>query len=613
MTGSLDDLAKRYGIPRTYPGPLGDVEVPDATRLHFLRSMGVDLESCEPAVATPDEANGKSVAEPRCYFPNWLRTRRSWGIAAQLYELRSERNWGIGDFADLARFCSISAGTGADFVGLNPLHALFLAEPERCSPFSPSNRRFLNPLYIAVDEVPGFEPGMTDAQELRRLRELTFVDYPAVARVKLEALGRIWSARREEEREAVGTFAEEGGDALRRHALFEALSLHLKAEGHGSGWKSWPADYASPDRPAAQAFARDRADEVQFQLWLQLIARRQLARAAQTASSAGMKIGLYLDFAVGEAPDGSATWGNPALAVSGVKIGAPPDVFSANGQDWGLTPLSPAGMARDGFRSYAELMGSAMRDAGALRIDHAMSLRQLFWIPDDAAPADGGFIQYPTDGLLGALADASQRSRTLVIGEDLGHVPEGFREMMADAGILSYRILYFERDGSRFIRPRAWPVLSIACLSTHDLPTLAGWWIGSDVALRHDHGLIDGDEAVRQRRARIFERKEMLSAFTRNAVMSRRDARALAGTRRAEGLAYEALAVAAHRFIGRTRSRLACLRLADAVGEEHPTNLPGTSDSYHNWQRKLDVPLERLPSLRLFHRLTQCMNRERPR
>lgn len=606
------DLAERYGIAPSYPGLAGEVIVPESTRRHFMDAMGIRPEEADVAGSSLAAA----VAEPpghQCHFPGWLGVGRAWGVAAQLYEIRSERNWGIGDFADLGTLGEVVAEAGGDFIGLNPLHALFLAEPRRCSPFSPSNRQFLNPIYIAVDRVTGFDGSAIDEHELRELRETTFVDYAGVARMKLDALASIWRDHAKIDRDALAAFTSAGGDDLRRHALFEALSEHLAAAGHGSGWTQWPEDYASPDTPAVKSFAAENANRVDFHIWLQWLARKQLAEAADRARKAGMRIGIYLDFAVGEAPDGSATWGGPGLAVSGVKIGAPPDVFSANGQDWGLTPLSPVKLAQDGFQSYEALMNAAMLDAGALRIDHAMSLRQLFWIPEGSQAADGGFVRYPTDGMLRVLAEASRKNGTLLIGEDLGHVPEGFRETMAGASILSYRILYFERDGNRFIRPRAWPSLSIACLSTHDLPTLAGWWRGSDVALRLEHGLIGASEALRQRRARKFERREMLSAFSRNAVMGRRAARSLARTSSVQGTDYEKLAVAAHRFIARTSSRLACMRLADAVGEEHPTNLPGTSDGYANWQRKLQVSLEALPGMPLFNRLTAAMQKERPR
>jgi 4-alpha-glucanotransferase len=605
------DLAEHYGIVPSYSSIGGEVLVPGDTRLHFLRAMGADADSAAHTRELPEIDSNRPTS--KCHFPNWLRNGRVWGIAAQLYEIRSERNWGIGDFADLAIICETAAEAGADFLGLNPLHALFLAEAKRCSPFSPSSRLFLNPLYIAVDRVAGFKPAMIDGEELKRLRDPVFVDYAGVARIKLDVLSKIWRSNSLIDCDALADFRRRGGDALQRHALFESVSEHMMDLGHGSGWTTWPQHYAQPDSPSVQAFARESGDRINFHIWLQWLARTQLAEAAGRAKTAGMRIGLYLDFAVGEAPDGSATWGRPGLAVTGVSIGAPPDVFSANGQDWGLTPLSPAKLAKDGFASYSALMKGGMLDAGALRIDHAMSLQQLFWIPQGSLPADGGFVRYPTTGMLCALAQASQDKGTLVIGEDLGHVPEGFRETMSNANILSYRILYFQRDGQRFIRPRAWPSLSMACLSTHDLPTLAGWWRGSDVELRLKHGLIDANEATRQSRARIFERREMLNAFSRNAVLNRRALRTLADAGRIGAASYELLAIAAHRFIARTNSRLACMRLADAVGEAQPTNLPGTSDRYPNWRRKLDLPLERLPSLPLFRALAAAMQNERPR
>jgi 4-alpha-glucanotransferase len=610
MTLSVQSLAERHGISPFYPGPNGDILVPERTQLHFLKAMGVEHDA---QVEMPNRGLATSPAQQRmCHFPEWLRERRAWGIAAQLYELRSERNWGIGDFADLAVLCEIAAEAGADFIGLNPLHALFLAEPRRCSPFSPSNRQFLNPLYIAVDRIEGFD-GEIDENEVRRLRDKDLVDYDAVTRLKLDALARMWPRRAGADREALQTFTSQGGAALRNHATFEALSARMTAAGKGSGWKGWPGEYASPDKPAVHAFSEEHANQIEFHIWLQWLARKQLSEAAERARRADMRIGLYLDFAVGEAPDGSATWGSSGLAVSGVKIGAPPDVFSAGGQDWGLTPLSPARLARDDFQSYSTLMAAAMQDAGALRIDHAMSLRQLFWIPEGGTPAEGGFVLYPMNGMLHALAEASQNNGTVVIGEDLGHVPEGFREAMADAGIFSYRILYFERSAMRFTAPAAWPALSLACLSTHDLPTLKGWWSGGDIALRLEHGLIDDEAAALQSRMRKRERRELLRSMASDAVLPRRVSRSFANTAKIEGHAYEVLAAATHRFIARTRSRLACARLADAVGEEQPTNLPGTSDSYPNWQRKLPVPLEDIGSLSSFHAIAAVLNKERPR
>jgi len=539
-----------------------------------------------------------------CYLPEWLTRRRAWGISVQLYELRSERNWGIGDFDDLARFVTFSAKAGSDFVGLNPLHALFLAEPQRRSPFSPSNRRFLNPLYIAVDKVEGFAPEMAEENTLARLREVDLVDYPGVADAKIAALRQIWEAREGLEQDA--------DPQLRLHALFEALSLHMVVENRGAGWLNWPEDYHDPRSAAVKDFAAANEDEIAFHIWLQHLARQQLERVALLARDAGMRIGLYLDFAVGEAPDGSATWGDRDLSVRGVSVGAPPDVFTAQGQDWGLAPLAPEALAANDFAAYRDLMRAASRNAGALRIDHAMSLRQLFWIPVGKPAAEGSYVQYPLDGTLKALAGLSNAQEMVVIGEDLGHVPEGFRETMADAGILSYPILYFEKRGQRFIRPKDWPLLALACLSTHDLPTLKGWWAANDIALRVEHALIAPASALAQRRERRAERRNLLATFCKAGLLSRRDMRRLLQMRSLDEKSYALLAIAAHRYIARTPSRLTAMRLADAVGEFHPTNLPGTSDEYPNWQRKLTMPLENIATGALFARLAQALRKERP-
>ena len=539
-----------------------------------------------------------------CYLPEWLERGRAWGVSVQLYELRSDRDWGIGDYEDLGKLVTIAGEAGASFVGLNPLHALFLGEPNRRSPFSPSNRRFLNPLYIAVDKVDGFEKGMVDEAVLSKLRSARLVDYPGVAEVKLAALRQIW---REQPARIV-----DADQQLRLHALFEALSLHMVGQGFGAGWLAWPEEFHDPASAAVAQFAAENADEINFQIWLQQICREQLGRAASVAADAGMRIGLYLDFAVGEAPDGSATWGDKNLAVRGVSVGAPPDVFTAEGQDWGLAPLSPEGLAADDFASYRGLMEAASRNAGALRIDHAMSLRQLFWIPKGAAPAEGIYVQYPLEGTIAALAEISQRQKLVVIGEDLGHVPEGFRDTMAEAAILSYRILYFEKSGSNFIAPKDWPLLALACLSTHDLPTLKGWWAGDDIKLRAEHELIEAASASAQRHVRVRERRNLLIALARAGLMSKRLMRRLLAARRLDDADYAALALAAHRYIARTPSRLTAMRLADAVGEFHPTNLPGTSDEYPNWQRKLELTLEEVAESALFARLTAALRKERP-
>ncbi|MBX9462594.1 MAG: 4-alpha-glucanotransferase [Aquamicrobium sp.] len=606
MKPSVQHRATRQGIHTSYEGPDGrQIDVPLATIERFL-SILKDGAVQPPPLPQP----GATAPAESCYFPSWLCETKAWGIALQLYELRSRRDWGIGDFSDLASFCRVAAASGADFVGVNPLHALFIAEPQRCSPFSPSNRLFLNPLYIAVDQVLGYDHEMVDATRLNNLRSSDLVDYQGVADLKLDVLRRIWDGHGPGDNAELAEFRAAGGAMLERHALFEALSLHLQEQGYGSGWTAWPEEFRRFDAPSVGRFAVGHANRVTFQIWLQWVARRQLEDAAKAALEAGMRIGLYLDFAVGEAPDGSATWSEPELVVSGIHIGAPPDMFSAGGQDWGLAPISPRGLAANDFAPYRRLMAGNMVSAGALRIDHAMSLRQLFWIPEGHPPREGGFVTYPIDGLLSVLATVSRENATIIIGEDLGHVPPGFRDQMADATVLSYRILYFEQRKGRFVSPLNWPSLALACISTHDLPTLEGWWAGDDIVTRHEHDLITAVEARRQHRRRRSERRVLLDALRGGGMLSRRTARLHALEAGRPGMD---IVVAAHRFIARTPCRLACMRLADAVGERHPTNLPGVGLGYPNWRRRLSVLLDELEAGPLFNAITAGLRRERPR
>lgn len=572
----------------------------------------------------PDRPDGSptSVApDKQCFIPDWLKLSRGWGITLQLYELRSARNWGIGDFADLAAFCVVAARVGADFVGVNPLHALFLADPRRCSPFFPSNRLFLNPLYIAVDKVEGFTDAMAEPHIIRQLVDTALVDYEAVAAAKLKALRRLWqkrqrSLRRKADRQpdAFDAFCERGGKALRSHALFEAISFHMVAEGEAAGWTAWPDEYREPKSKAVAAFAREREEEIAFHMWLQWLASRQLAAAQETARAAGMRIGLYLDLAVGEAPDGSASWSERELFETTVSIGAPPDVFTASGQDWGLLPLSPDRLSETGGIAYRRLADAAMRYAGALRIDHAMSLKQLFFVPEGGEPAGGAYAQYPLETLLGVLADASDEHGSIVVGEDLGIVPEGFRNLMEAAQILSYRILYFEQHEGSFIPPREYPRMALACLSTHDLPTIRGWWRGDDVRLRKEHGLIDADAAAAQSAERAAHRNALIRTLLASRTLKVQE---LMPVREASPTSRSAvpasLVVAAHRFIARTPSLLMGVRLADLAGENRPANLPGTIDSYPNWRPKCPVPLEALDRFPLFRAITRAVAAERPK
>lgn len=584
MSVQLHEIAAAHGIEREYLD-IQDrlIQVDDRTLAALLEALGADRP--DRGAAAPVAALEDSVEGSGCYMPPFLDAGRAWGVACQVYGLRSGRNHGIGDFEDLARLGELMAAAGADFLGVNPLHALFTAAPERCSPFSPSNRLQLNPLLIAVDRIEGFEPSDLDAPVLTELRASPLVDYPRLAALKLTALRRIFARLGAPAERDPAVLRERHGRSLADHAVFEAVSAEMVRRGRGAGWHGWPAAWRSPDEPEVIAFAGRHAGEVGFHLWLQQVAERQLAEVAGRLRRAGMRIGLYLDLAVGVAPDGSATWSDPALTVAGARIGSPPDMFNAAGQDWGLAPLAPRALLERGMRPFRELCDGALRHAGALRIDHAMSLQRLYWIPEAAAATAGTYVRYPMQRLLAELAAASRRQQAIIIGEDLGVVPKGFREIMQERRIQSYRVLMFERDAAGFRAPADWPVDALACVGTHDTATFAGWWTGADVEVRRELGLYDEPTAESVRRQRATERGQLAAL-----LQHERLAVAQPNSRYSTDLA-----VAVHRLAASTPCRLFVVQLEDLLGLSDQPNVPGTIDEHPNWRRRLPVDIEDLP------------------
>lgn len=610
----LYELARRYGLADGYHAADGSfVHAPSATRKRLLATYGVHGETVDELQTELAKVLDRQPPQLQlerahaCHLPAWLERNPAWGVTTQLYELRSTRNWGIGDFADLALLCHLMAAQGADFVGLTPLAALFAAAPERCSPFSPSNRRFLNPVHIAIDAVPGFHDAIAEAWPLDDLRRGALVDYPAVARAKFGALREIWRIWREQPAEYAGDLAafdhwrNMAGDGLEKHALFEALSEWMVADGKGAGFTDWPEEMRDCRSQEVADFARRHGDLVSFHAWLQWLADGQLAEAQAEAIAAGMRIGLYADLAVGEAPDGSAVWSAPADFVTGATVGAPPDWFSAEGQEWGITALSPLAAARDSDNAFAGLIAAAARHSGALRIDHAMALWQLFLIPEGEAASQGVHVRYPVDRMFGELARLSREREFLVIGEDLGYVPPGFREIMTDARMLSYRILFFEELGADTFRSADFPAQSLACVSSHDLPTLAGWWRGDDIGLRLEYGLIGAESAALQREERETQRQALLSACRPDDCLT------------VPQEIDDSLAAAVHGFLSGGNALLAAVRLADMTGEVEPTNLPGTSTQYPNWRRRSSVDLEHLAEHPRMKAVATAMRAGRPR
>ena len=471
----------------------------------MVRRLELPLPPLEPGVYTlrredrPDHPCRLIVAPAACHAPDALREgRRLWGVTAQLYGVRRAADQGVGDFTTLGALGEAAAARGAAVLGINPLHALFLGDRERASPYYPSDRRFLDPLYLDLDKAPGATGYREEAQALSRLPA---IGYPRVWALKAAALEAGFAEAPSDA--TFEAFVAAGGDRLQHFCLFQVIAETRP----GEPWRRWPQGLRCPDGPEARAFTAAHAPRLRFHAWLQWLCEMQLAGAARRAS--GLALGLCRDLAVGAASDGAELWDQAALVAHGVSIGAPPDPLGPQGQIWGLPPFDPHRLYKDGYRSVADLYAANMRHAGALRIDHVMGLARQFWVPEGASGADGAYVDFPFDDLLAVLALESERARCLVIGEDLGSVPEGFRERLWQAGAFSYRVLPFERDASGFTPPQAWPRPAMACVATHDLPPLAGWWDGADIAERLELGLMTPEEAEAARAARADDRQAL--------------------------------------------------------------------------------------------------------
>ena len=530
---------------------------------------------------------------------------RGWGIALQLYTLRSENNEGIGDFGDLRAVCRLLGERGATYVGINPLHAVFRSDPEAASPYAAASRIWLNWLYIAVRDVPEAETEAVRAIRERpyhlarvaSLRASAEVDYSGVAALKDELLRACFAALGEDggRREAFAAWCAEQGEPLLRFAVFEALVAR-----YGRELTAWPASFQVPSSPDVALFAAGEHDEVQYAMYLQWLAAEQLAALAADAARSGVR--LYRDLAVGVDANAADVWVDAGAYVGEVSVGAPPDVLNTLGQDWGLPPLDPRALARRGYAELLALLQANCRDAGALRIDHAFSLARLYWIPRGAGARTGTYVEYPLDDLRGIVALASVRERCVVIGEDLGTMPEGFRERMEETGILSYRILFFERrlDGT-FVPPEDYPALALAASGTHDLATIPAWLRGEDLELRARLGLLETPLAD-ERTARDRERTLLLDALVAH------------GDLRADEREDDAaIVVAANRYLAASPAAIVMAQLDDILGERAPVNVPGTSTQYPNWRRKLATGLADLAADDRLRRLCTALNELRPR
>ncbi|MDC9593576.1 4-alpha-glucanotransferase [Xenorhabdus sp. IM139775] len=558
------------------------------------------------------------VAPERCYEPDAItRGEKLWGACVQLYTLRSENNWGIGDFGDLKYMLQELAQRGGAFIGLNPLHAIYPAMPENASPYSPSSRHWLNIIYIAVNQVEDFNHSAeaqawwhsTQTQlKLQQARQAEWVDYTTVMTLKMTALRLAYPQfeRRsadDPQQIAFRQFVTQGGKDLYSQAAYDALHHQLYEENSAYwGWPIWPEEYREPEGDTVKSFCHSHPQEIAFFLWLQWLADTQLAECFTTSQTHHMPIGIYRDLAVGVAQGGAETWCSRSIYCTKASVGAPPDILGPLGQNWGLPPMNPHVLKAQAYQPFIELLRSNMRHCGALRIDHVMALLRLWWIPQGETADKGVYVHYPVDDLLAILALESQRNHCLVIGEDLGIVPEEIVGKLRDSGVYSYKVFYFERNQQgEYHSPDEYPAQAMATITTHDLPTLRGFWQNQDLTLGEAIGLYPDKALLADLYSeRKRSKQALLTSLNRHGYLSEEllGPDTLSSLQGSVSLAQteppmsNEINQSIHRYIARSTSALLGLQPEDWLDMERPVNIPGTTEEYPNWRRKLSTTLE---------------------
>lgn len=525
-----------------------DVVCEDGEVRHIDGELPDDFPLGYHWLQSPEGHRRRLIVSPgRC----WLPADRAWGWAVQLYATRSRASWGIGDLADLRAVRRMAADQGAGFVLINPLHAVAPTPEQEASPYLPATRRFRNPIYLRVSEVPGAEDVDLEDDTGRALSEGPLIDRDAIWARKREALMRIFFAHGGGE--AFARWRKEQGQTLQDWATWAAI-----AEEHGGDWHAWPPELRRPEGPALDSYVEQHGAVVAFHAWLQWALDLQLIAASGEMT-------VIQDLPIGVAGGGADAWTWQDVLAEGVSVGAPPDAFNSQGQDWGSPPLIPWRLRDADYEPFIQSIRATMAGAGGLRIDHVMGLFRLWWVPSGGSAADGAYVRYPADDLLDIVALESQRAQALVVGEDLGTVEDGVREAMAEHGVLSYRLLWFEDDA-----PAEWPAEAMAAITTHDLPTVAGLWTGEDVEEQREHGTGTEEELQRGRASLLAH---------------------LPGL--ADGAPAEQAVEQAHRLLARAPSMLLSATLDDAIGERRRPNMPGAGDR-PNWCLPLPVPVEDL-------------------
>ena len=553
------------------------------------------------------ETGGKScfvrliVAPESVYQPKLLANGgRMNGLTMHLYSLRSERNWGIGDFTDLLNLMKYAAEKKLDFVGINPLHALFTSKPAFASPYSPSSREWLNPIYLDVEKVGAFtyneqlknwlaQPKIR--QRIAALRITETVTYTAVWACKRDALHMAFNAfeqdtceAAENERAAFEAFVLEKGKALQGFGLFEALDQYYSRPGQ-VGWQSWPSEFHQPDGEAVEKFARSHEREIRFYMWLQWLCAEQLREVNQTAAEYGVKIGIYGDLAVGVARGSADTWLNRQDYCMDLSVGAPPDPLGPTGQNWDLPPLNPLMLKHTGYEKFAYLLRENMRLYGVLRIDHVMALCRLWWVLNGKTADFGAYVHYDAEVMFAILALESRRNRCVIIGEDLGTVPDEARHLLNRYQVFSYKVMYFSKGWNGFQLPEEYPEQAITVISTHDVAPLAGYWTGKDLDTMFKLGTLP-DAAAFQTALdeREHDKADLLDKL--------KETGCLGADVQMPVKADETLLAALHKYGALSRSKLYAVQLENLLGVIDNLNVPGVTEGYPNWAQKMPVSLE---------------------
>ena len=584
--------------------------------LRITTPLAIGYYDLEVIISNKKYTTRLAVAPDKCYNVSDIN-QKLWGYAIQLYSLKSKRNWGVGDFTDLNNFIELCAQDGADIIGINPLNVLSHDYPENASPYQSISREFLNPIYIDIENVPEFvADDMNEiASILHEVRSSEYIQYNKVYPLKIKILKQCFDRFKQNKdnvrKKAYKEFCQCYGKSLDNLAAFQAIYEEYTQKVWG-GWRAWPQELQNPDSLAVKEYVKANQDRVEFFKFMQFEADRQFTLVKNKITKAGLKIGLYRDLAVGVGRDSAEYWSTPDLFMKDAGTGAPPDAFFPAGQKWGLGTFLPQVLKDEKYTPFIRILRANMQNAGALRIDHVMSLMRLYVIPDSME--EGTYIYYNFEDMLNLVALESCLNKCMVVGESIGNVPEGFLDAIAAKNIYSLSILWAERWGcgwGDFKHPNDYPNNAFASVATHDIAPLKMWWFGYDIELSRSLDLIPNDneknEAYHKREA---DRIKLLNALDNANVWpedKHRSGNYIYGEQYPEGIEE-----AVERFMAKSASPVFLAQLEDILHIEKMQNLPGTDiDKHPNWRLKMPVDLEDLKGDIAYIRCIQAIKKER--